>query len=296
MEDSDVDPTKRLFEFGTNEAIVFKQISKALHKIFIDSVFIITSHGIFLQDSLEGNSLVLELRLKSQKFTPYNMPTFEREGSSIVLGFSTKDFKDALERITKTDHFCMYVLEANPNYLHMEIWNPNKSGRVYKFITLKRSSINDILTSSYQDHNPTVSILPTQFKKATADAGKNSKNLVLITGQKRGLKIEGIETQLTGLKEVFGEWIEGSQDIVYQQYISTKRLVAFSEIVALSKNVQVYATIGKPLKISCSTGDLGMASIYLKGEKAPNSNNNNQAENQYAYLENGKSQNQLYLQ
>jgi hypothetical protein len=254
----------RFFEFYSDEAMVFKCLSKHLHKNYIDATFMITEHGIFLQENTDKGLVMTECMFKIEKFLYRKIPEFEEKGSIISLGFSTKDLKDALDRIAKTDHIRFYVLVSNYNVLHFEITSPSKGTNIYKFITLKKTSISNITSPNYTDHQPTAVIQGSHFKKATTDAYKNSKTTVRIRAQEFGVLMEGTGSAMRGFSEIFGQWRPGMPEI-YNEMLSTPKIHSFSDIAPVAKRVQIYACADdRPLKIMADLGGIGSISFYLQ--------------------------------
>lgn len=264
MDAQPVGPNQKLVEFHTEDGMVFKCLSKVLQKNFTNATFMVTEKGIFLQENTEKALVMLECMLKKENFLKYDIPRFETPGSVICLGFSTKDFKEAVDRIMKTDEYKMYILQSNYSILHIEITNPSKGSKIYKYITLKKTEISPVVSADYNDHEPTAVVRAAQFKKATTDANKNSKNRIKIRAQQKGVLLEGTTSQIRGFREVFGDWTDGQNEI-YSEYLSTPKLHSFSDMAAAAKTIQIYACADdRPLKISCAAGRLGTVSYYLQ--------------------------------
>lgn len=256
-------PNLLLLDIYTDESIVMKALSKLLSKSFIDATFIVSQHGICIQECVTDMSLVLEVILRSQKFLRYLIPTIDREGSVLQLGFSVEDFKNALDRITKTDHFRMYIRAEEPYVLHMEITNEAKKSKTHKFITLKATKLSDVIPPTYVDHMPTVVVASTHFKKVTADAYKNSKVKIRICAQRSGCMIQGTGSQFRGLEDHFGTW-DDKGVVVYDEIISTKKFHSFAEMTPCTKTIQVYANSENPLRLNADAGGLGRVSLYIQ--------------------------------
>lgn len=254
---------KLLLDLYTDESIVMKSVSKVLSKNFIDATFIVSAQGLFLQECADNMSLVFEVILRSQKFLRYLIPTIDREGSVLQLGFSVEDFKNALDRITKTDHFRMYIRAEEPYVLHMEITNEAKKSKTHKFITLKATKLSDVIPPTYIDHMPTVVVASTHFKKVTADAYKNSKVKIRICAQRSGCMIEGTGSQFRGLQDHFGTW-DDKGVVVYDEIISTKKFHSFAEMTPCTKTIQIYAHESNPLRLNADAGGLGRVSLYIQ--------------------------------
>lgn len=265
MHSADTKDEDLLLDIFTDESIVFKSVSKVLSKNFIDATFIVSQQGVFLQETLQDMTLVFEMVLRSQKFLRYRMPTIEREGSVLCLGFSVEDLKNALDRITKTDHFRMYIRADEPHVLHMEITNETKKSKTHKFITLKNTKLSDVIPPTYVDHQPTVVVSSTHFKKVTADAYKNSKVKIRIYAQKTGCMIEGTSSQIRGNQDLFGTW-DDKGVVVYDEIISTKKFHSFAEmaIISVTKTIQIYACEQNPLRLNADAGGLGRVSLYIQ--------------------------------
>jgi hypothetical protein len=252
-----------LMDIYTDESIVMKSLSKVLSKSFIDATFIVSAQGIFVQETTDNMTLVFECVLRSQKFIRYLIPTIDREGSVLQLGFSVEDLKNALDRITKTDHFRMYIRAQEPYVLHMEITNEAKKSKTHKFITLKSTKLSDVIPPTYVDHMPTVVVASTHFKKVTADAYKNSKVKIRICAQKNGCMIQGTGSQFRGLEDSFGTWEEKGL-VIYDEIISTKKFHSFAEMTPCTKTIQIYAHEANPLRLNADAGGLGRVSLYIQ--------------------------------
>lgn len=221
--------------------------------------------GIYLSENTEEGNVLIECFLNAQQFLTFNIPQFEDPSSTISLGFSTKEFLQATEGITKTDDFKMYVLAHNTNMLCLDITNAAKKKRSQKFISLKKTTLGNITSPSYNDYKPTATVLASQFKKAVVDAKKVSKQMVRIKAQENGAIMESAASQIGGFKENWGTWIEGVPPI-YNECITTTRLHAITELAQITKTIRIYCCADdRPLKISANAGHLGTICIYLDG-------------------------------
>lgn len=253
-----------LFDVFTTEAIVFKAISKVLASNFIDATFMITEAGIFIQECAGSGSIIFEAVLRRMAFLGWKLPQINQPGSILCIGFSTADLKTALDRITKTDSFRMYVDSHQPEIIRMEI-TTRLGAKTEKYITRKKTKLAELIPPSYDGFNPTVVIQSTSFKKTTTDANKNSKAKIRITAQGYGMVIEGTGSQLRGLKDNWGQW-DPKGTIVYSEEISTQKFHSFSELAVqtISKNIQIYAGEINPLRLRADAGSLGSVSMYLQ--------------------------------
>lgn len=253
-----------LFDVFTTEAIVFKAMSKVLASNFIDATFLITEAGIFIQECSGGGSIIFEAVLRRNAFLGWRLPQINQAGSILCIGFSTADLKTALDRITKTDSFRMYVTSQQPEILRMEI-TTRLGVKTEKFITTKKTNLADLIPPSYDGLSPTVVVQSGSFKKTTTDANKNSKPKIRVMAQLTGLIIEGTGSQLRGLKDNYGEW-DPKGSILYSEEISTQKFHSFSEMAVqtISKNIQIYAGDVNPLRLRADAGSLGSVSMYLQ--------------------------------
>jgi len=257
--------SQKFLEISTDQALVFKCLAKLLLKNFTDSTILIMESGMYLSESTEEGSVLIECFLNSQQFLSFNIPKFEDPSSTISLGFSTKDFLQATEGITKTDDIKMFILAHNTNMLCLEITNAAKKKKSQKFISLKKTTLGNLTSPSYTDHKPTATILASQFKRAIVDAKKVSKQMVRIRAQEHGAVMESAASQIGGFKESWGDWREGLPAI-YDECITTARLHAIAELAQITRTIRIYCcSDDRPLKISANAGDLGTICIYLDG-------------------------------
>jgi len=262
---------ERFLDIGTDEAIVFKCLGKVLLKNFSEGSFMITQHGIFVSENTDDESVLLESLLKREQFTTFVIPTFENQNSTLKLGFSTRDFQQATDGITKTDSYRMYVLASKPNILCILITNDTKKKKCERFIPLRNTKISNVTSPSYQDHLPTATVTSAQYKRSIVEAKKMSKHKVRIKAQKFGAIMESPESQMGGFKETWGT-IEGLTEeeqqklMVYHELIATARLHSMAELVQITKTIRIYAcSNNKPLRLCANAGSLGSISLYLDG-------------------------------
>jgi|SRR5579885_847059 len=272
---------KNFLEIVTMESQVFKSISKALHKYFNEAAFMITNAGIFLQESKADASILLEFFLKREQFDRFIIPKFEDANSTIILGFSTKEMQKALEGITKTDCLKIYIRTDDINNLHMHITNPTRGKNSFKFVRLRKTNICNTLSPSYNDNTPTAVVNGAQYKKGMTEINKAaSKTKIRLRAQPEGAIIVPPEgAQISGFREVWGNYIEGQPDI-YDEQLSVTKLHVISELACITKLVKIYACEDdRPLKISLNAGQLGQISVYLQPDQIANTqmsmNNNN---------------------
>lgn len=254
-------------EISTTDSIVFKCLAKLLLKNFMDSTFMVTDRGIFIQEGKEGGAVLIECILNRNKFDSFIIPKFQNNNQVIILGFSTKELQQALDGIIKTDHIRMYILQERTDILCFEITNPTKKKNSTKFISLKKTTICDVVSSNYDDHIPTAVPISAQFKRAMTDANKCSKQKVRIRAQETGVVMEpSKESQISGFKETWGTWVEGAP-VIYDTELSTNKLHAIGDLAPITKLIRIYACPDdRPLKIMVDACGLGTISIYLQPE------------------------------
>jgi hypothetical protein len=264
---------------STREPQVFKSVSKTLYKYFTDSTFMINSQGIYIQEGKEDMSVLFESFFRKEQFDKFIIPKFEDPNATIILGFSTKEMEKALEGVTKTDNLRIYVRTDDTNNLHLHITNESKGKNSYKFIRLKKTKICNIISLSYKDSDPTAVVHGPQYKKGMTEINKAaSKIKVRLRAQENGMIVVPPDNvQISAFREVWGNYIDGQQDI-YDEQISTAKLHAVSELASITKNIKIYACgDGKPLKIALNAGQLGTIAIYLQPDQqvnGPVTNNN----------------------
>lgn len=265
MKSEEISQPCSFLELHTDEAIVFKSISKVLHKNFIDTTLLINQFGIYISENTDDAKVLIECILNAEYFTKFMIPQLE-EGQTIRLGLSTTDFCQATSGITKTDKLKISVIENDYNTLCIQILNPDRGKKVHKFIKLKQVEIKDLCAPQYNNHLPTATIVSSQFKRAMVDANKVSKQKVRIRAQKKGALMENSESQIASFREEWGEWVEG-EEVIFDKYLITKRLHSITELSQITKNVRIYATADDsiPMKLSCHAGGLGFIYIYLTG-------------------------------
>jgi hypothetical protein len=262
-QDANQSPYFVYFEY---KAMPFKCLSKVCNANFITVTMMVDEYGIFIQENTANRSVVFETFLQRQKFDRWLSPIFEEKGSVVCLGFNAKDFMQQLDSVVKTDTFKMYVLVANTNVLHIEVIKKGDTGRSHKYIALCKTEIGNLVSTSYKEHMPTVSVSGTRFSQVGTAATKQSKHNIRIRAQEGGISIESVTSEIKGFQEVLGTWVEG-KPILFDEMLSTARFVSFGWMGKVTENIRIYACPGGlPLKLTADVGGLGTSSLYLQPE------------------------------
>lgn len=257
------------FQIPEAQGKVFKAISKIVKANFTKASFIVTQSGIFLQENNGGKTkndpvtAILEIILKREKFDLFVIPQIEG-GGYLCLGFTTLDFKTAMERVTKTDSLRMYVLQENPSLLYFDILDSKGVNTSTRFITLIQTEIGHVVPPEYEDHLPVANVKMSEFKRSTTEASKTSKAKIRVSAQKTGVLFESVGSTIRGVKDPFGTWMEGNP-LIFSEELSTARIHSFAEMSATNvERIRIYSEEGKPIKLQADAGALGTVNLYLQ--------------------------------
>lgn len=273
------DHNKPLIEIKTNLGKVLKAISNILHANFTSATIIIMEQGIFIQESY-GRTMIFECKLERDKFLTYKIPELKNEdgeGSQIfTIGFTTKHFKEALDKIGVSDSVEVNLHPSNFEVCNIKIFK-GPTSIVEKSFSLIKTTIGDIVPPIYVEHIPTCTVLASDFKSAVGSIKKSKNAMVVVNAQKQGIRIKDINSSISTNGCILGEWDQNFPPIC-SYTLPLTRLASFVEINSISnkETIRIYAFPNIALRLSASASTLGVINIYLDST-VPNNNitNNN---------------------
>lgn len=252
-------------EIVTSKANALKCLFKFIVKNLISGTLLITERGIYLQESREDASVLIEFVLWRQKFVKFRIPKFENPDSVIQLGFSAKTLASHLDSAKMKDTCRIFIKSTDVSCLYVQLTN-NGGKNSLKYLSLQAPTINSTISPSYEDHKPNALVKALNYKQVISEMWKISKSHVEIQGQDFGIKISSASSQMGGVIEFWGEW-DPRAPVLYRALIPTARLKSITEMTSATEYILFYLPpqITSPLKLKCDVKNIGVVSIYLQG-------------------------------
>ena len=257
-----------LINIKTHEAIAFKHLAGLYHNILTVVPITVNKKTMKVYCQNSKKTILLETILKSEKFETFEINN--DDDNDFLMVVSAKYFNILTKAIKVKDVIKFYVAEGAEDSLTIRLENPNKN----KCNTKKLKIIQDyddpkeyIKPPAYDDHNPTVVISSSEFQ-SMAKTIKNISDTAILEVQDKGIRFSSSDNKNDDIfsdSTEFGIWRK-NKDILYKQVFSSKDLYRICKISGFKKNIRIYTTKNKPLKISIDTGSLGVQNIYLTAE------------------------------
>ena len=251
-----------LVNIKTEQAFVFKHLSKILKDKFATFTLIITKKNIIIQESTDG-SILVEVTLDKNNFIRYdfNPPKIEGEESpAVCLGLDSKEFFKTMKSMTKGYSLSFIIPKGEVNCIQLEMVKDSfsKSQRVLK---LKQTKLCEWTSPIYRGDS-TVTISTKTLKNSLTLAKDQKGGKLKITAQKSGIILTG-PNQLVIEREQWGKIIPDGK-IYFDKEISVTNILVLQHLAPLSSVVRIRAPSNDlPIKFSVNAESLGVVNIYI---------------------------------
>lgn len=254
----------------SREGYAFKVLIELLQNNIKNACFEVDKKGIRLKMMDHHKTILINLELDAENFTPYifNPP----EGEKIYLGINLNHLHKMLKLLKKKDNIELFILSNQPNELGINVVPKESSNRLttstIKIINMP--NIDICLPEGY-DETP-VNLPSTEFQKMCKGLSQISHQVHISTKK----FLVRFSSDAGGVMKRFTEFGENDEtdnkqnnDSEYTEYsddFDTEQLIRISKLSGLSTNMKIYSKIDNPLLFTSSIGSLGKISIYLKSK------------------------------
>jgi proliferating cell nuclear antigen len=252
-----------LFEIKTVQSGAFRTLIEALKEILTEANLEFDSQGIKIMAVDETHTVLVYLRLHSDRFETYYCP------AKHVLGVNMIYFFKLIKTMANNDSLTMYLPANNPNKLGIRMENSEKSTVTNYFLKLFDTDVEDIqippLNFTSIIHMPS-----TDIQKICRDMNALGEKLdVEITSSGSDLTFKCVgdfaeqETVISENNSTMKvQKIAGTSEIV-QGIFQLKHLVLFTKCTSLCPSIELYLKNDYPLILRYTVANLGEVKLVL---------------------------------
>lgn len=257
-----------LFRAKTREGYIFKVLAELLHSVIKTACFEVDATGIRLQMMDENRTILINLELEADNFCIYKF----RGNEKLYLGINLAHFHKMLKPVKKRDSIELFIGEANPIDLVIQII-PKENNRVTTSY-IKIQNIQYIDVELPEGYGKPVIVPSGEFQKMCKGLTHIS-NVTHIVARRFHIRFSSDASGVMKRDTEFGEKDDTesededgkAEEPEYSEDFETDHLTRITKIAGLSTTMQIYPKSDKPLLFRSNVGGLGKISIYLKSRE-----------------------------
>lgn len=256
-------PNGNLFEIKTVQSGAFRTLIEALKEILTEANLEFDSQGIKVMAVDETHTVLVYLRLHSERFESYYCP------QKYVLGVNMIYLFKLIKTMGNNDSLTLYLPAANPNKLGIRMENSEKSTVTNYFLKLFDTDVEDIQIPNL--NFPSIIHLP------SADIQKICRDMNAL-GEKLDVEITSSGSDL--IFKCMGDFAEQETIIsennntikvhkntntneIVQGLFQLKHLVLFTKCTSLCPSIELYLKNDYPLILRYTVANLGEVKLVL---------------------------------
>jgi proliferating cell nuclear antigen len=256
-----------LFEIKTVQSGAFRTLIEALKEILTEANLEFDSQGIKIMAVDETHTVLVYLRLHSDRFETYYCPVKHVLGVNMIYLFKL------IKTMGNNDSLTLYLPASNPNKLGIRMENAEKSTVTNYFLKLFDTDVEDIqipsLTFTSIIHMPSLDL-----QKICRDMNALGEKLdVEITSSGSDLMFKCVgefaeqetiisENNNSNMKVHRGTAASTGLEIV-QGIFQLKHLVLFTKCTSLCPSIELYLKNDFPLILRYTVANLGEVKLVL---------------------------------
>lgn len=262
-----------LFEIKTVQSGAFRTLIEALNEILTEANLEFDSKGIKVMDVDETHTVLVYLRLDSERFETYYCP------AKHVLGVNMIYFFKLIKTMGNNDNLTLYLPASNPNKLGIRMENSEKSTVTNYFLKLFDTDVEDITIPNLNFTN-VVQLPSTDLQKICRDMNALGEKLdVEITSSGSDLifkcigdfaEQETIISEFNNTNMKVHRSAGASSTEIVQGIFQLKHLVLFTKCTSLCSSIELYLKNDFPLILRYTVANLGEVKLVLAPMKNKN--------------------------
>lgn len=252
-----------LFEIRTVQANAFRTLIEALKEILTEANLEFDSTGIKVLSVDETHTVLVYLRLHSDRFETYYCPATHVLGVNMIYLFKL------IKTMGNNDSLTLYLPASNQNKLGIRMENAEKSTVTNYFLKLFDTNMDDIkvpsLNFSNIIHMPSID-LQKVFRDMNA-LGEKLDVEITSSGTDLMFRCEGDfadqETVMSENNTTMKVQKNGTSNEVIQGMFQLKHLVLFTKCTSLCPSIEMYLKNNYPLILKYTVANLGDVKLVL---------------------------------
>jgi proliferating cell nuclear antigen len=252
-----------LFEIKTVQSGAFRTLIEALKEILTEANLEFDSQGIKVMAVDETHTVLVYLRLHSDRFESYYCP------QKYVLGVNMIYLFKLIKTMGNNDSLSLYLPAANPNKLGIRMENSEKSTVTNYFLKLFDTDVEDIQIPNL--NFPSIIHLPSaDIQKICRDMNALGEKLdveITSTGPDLIFKCMGDfaeqETIISENNNTIKVHKNTNTNEIVQGLFQLKHLVLFTKCTSLCPSIELYLKNDYPLILRYTVANLGEVKLVL---------------------------------
>lgn len=251
-----------LFEMKTIQAAAFRTLIEALKEILTEANLEFDSTGVKIMAMDETHTVLVHLRLHSDRFNEYYCP------AKHVLGINMIYLFKLIKTMGNNDSLTLYLPASNPNKLGIKMENADKATTTNYFLKIFDTNVDEIQIPSLS-FTSIIRMPSTDFQKVCRDMnGLGDGEKVEITSSGSDLIFKCIgdfaeqETIISENTSMKVQRTSKTNEIV-QGIFQLKHLVLFTKCTNLCPAIEMYLKNDFPLIIRYTVANLGEVKLVL---------------------------------
>jgi proliferating cell nuclear antigen len=254
-----------LFEIKTVQAGAFRTLIEALKEILTEANLEFDSQGVKIMAVNETHTILVYLRLRSDRFEHYYCP------AKHVLGVNMMYFFKLIKTMGNNDHLTLYLPADNTNKLGIRMENSEKSTTTNYLLKLFDTDVDDIQIPSLSFTN-IIHMPSLDLQKICRDMNALGDNLnveITSSGSDLIFKCDGdFAEQETIISEnsnvnIKVEKTSSHDSEIVQGIFELKHLVLFTKCTSLCPSITLYLKNDYPLILLYTVANLGELKLVL---------------------------------
>ena len=255
------DKSDFLLEIKTVQVSAFRTLIEALKEILTDANFEFENTGMKLIAMDTSHTVLVHLKLLSEKFEYYYCP------KRVVIGINMLNYFKLIKTMSNSDTLTLYVTKDNPNSLGIKIENNEKNQ-----VTIYELNLMDLHLETIEippaAFDSVITLPSVEFQKITREMHNLSDKIeIKSAGSQLIFSCKGdFATRTTIMGETPGgmSYLENQNpDEIIQGIFTLKNLVLFSKCTNLSNSIEMYLKNDYPLIIMYTVASLGQIKLCL---------------------------------
>jgi proliferating cell nuclear antigen len=255
-----------LFEIKTVQSGAFRTLIEALKEILTEANLEFDPQGIKIMAVDETHTVLVYMRLLSDKFETFYCP------AKHVLGVNMIYFFKLIKTMGNNDSLTLYLPASNPNKLGIRMENSEKSTVTNYFLKLFDTDVEDIQIPSL-NFTSIIHMPSTDLQKICRDMNALGEKLdVEITSSAADLifkcigdfaEQETIISENNGTSNMKVHKSSGNTAEIVQGIFQLKHLVLFTKCTSLCPSIELYLKNDYPLILRYTVANLGEVKLVL---------------------------------
>jgi len=255
-----------LFEIKTVQSGAFRTLIEALKEILTEANLEFDPQGIKIMAVDETHTVLVYMRLQSDKFETFYCP------AKHVLGVNMIYFFKLIKTMGNNDSLTLYLPASNPNKLGIRMENSEKSTITNYFLKLFDTDVEEIQIPAL-NFTSIIHMPSTDLQKICRDMNALGEKLdVEITSSGVDLifkcigdfaEQETVISENNGTSNMKVHKSSGNSTEIVQGIFQLKHLVLFTKCTSLCPSIELYLKNDYPLILRYTVANLGEVKLVL---------------------------------